>query len=170
MEQLVAEALAAGAVGFATSKSPTHVGYAGRPVPSRAASVEEITTLARALGRAGHGVLQATVGPGFFLNELADVQRETGRPVSWTALLGGMLGPDGHRGVLEQSRKLQEEGVEVIPQVSCRPLLFEFQWKAPFPFESMPLFKPVSEADHEGKKRIYADPEFRRRGYAQRRW
>src|SRR5262249_25480486 len=52
-------------------------------------------------------------------------------------------------------------GVRVIPQVSCRPLNFEFQFKAPFPLESMSLFKPVSEADFEGKKRIYADPEFR---------
>jgi N-acyl-D-aspartate/D-glutamate deacylase len=39
--------------------------------------------------------------------------------------------------------------------------MFEFQWKAPFPFESMSLFKPVSQADHEGRRRIYADPEFR---------
>jgi N-acyl-D-aspartate/D-glutamate deacylase len=72
-----------------------------------------------------------------------------------------MLGPDGHRGILEQTGKLQAEGVDVIPQVSCRPLMFEFQWKAPFPFESMALFRRVSEADHEGRKRIYADPEFR---------
>ena len=86
---------------------------------------------------------------------------ETGKPVSWTALLGGMLGPDGHRYVLERSAALQAEGVRVIPQVSCRPLNFEFQFKAPFPLESMSLFKPVSEADFAGKKRIYADPEFR---------
>ena len=33
--------------------------------------------------------------------------------------------------------------------------------KAPFPFESMSLFQPVSAADHDGKKAIYADPEFR---------
>jgi N-acyl-D-aspartate/D-glutamate deacylase len=81
--------------------------------------------------------------------------------VSYTALLAGMLGPDGHKGVLAQSQALQEQGVEVVPQVACRPLMFEFQWKAPFPFESMSLFKRVSEADHEGRKRIYADPEFR---------
>src|SRR6266852_3880092 len=38
MRALVAEALRAGAVGFATSKSPTHVGWEGRPVPSRVAA------------------------------------------------------------------------------------------------------------------------------------
>ena len=161
MRAIVAEAMAAGALGFATSKSPTHVGDAGRPVPSRAASLAEIETLADCLGEAGHGVMQATIGPGFFLSELATIARRTGRPVTWTALLGGMLGPDGHRGVLEQSASLQADGVAVIPQVSCRPLMVEFQMKAPFPLESMSLFRPVSQADAAGKKRIYADPEFR---------
>jgi N-acyl-D-aspartate/D-glutamate deacylase len=161
MRAIVGEAMAAGALGFATSKSPTHVGDAGRPVPSRAASLAEIETLADCLGAAGHGVMQATIGPGFFLTELAAIARRTARPVTWTALLGGMLGPDGHRGVLEQSAALQADGVAVIPQVSCRPLMVEFQMKAPFPLESMSLFRPVSQADAAGKKRIYADPGFR---------
>jgi N-acyl-D-aspartate/D-glutamate deacylase len=162
MRGIVTGALRAGAVGFATSKAPTHVGYAGRPVPSRVSSLAEIETLAGCLGEVGHGVLQATLGSGFFLTEFAAIQQRTGRPVSWTALLGGMLGPDGHRWVLEESDKLQRQGIEVVPQVTGRPLMFEFQFKAPFPFESMPLFKAVSEADLSGKKRIYADPEFRR--------
>src|SRR5882724_1426564 len=42
MERIVSEALRAGAVGFATSRSATHVGYEGRPVPSRAASMAEV--------------------------------------------------------------------------------------------------------------------------------
>ena len=81
--------------------------------------------------------------------------------MSWTALLAGMFGPDGHRGILEQCEKLQEGGAAVWPQVSCRPLMTEYQMKAPFTFQSMSMFEPVSAADHEGKKRIYADPEFR---------
>ncbi len=162
MRVLVLDALRAGALGFATSKSPTHVGDAGRPVPSRAATLDEIETLASALGEAGHGVMQATIGPGFFLDELTAIGRHTHRPVTWTALLGGMLGPDGHRLVLERSAALQAEGVAVIPQVSCRPLTVEFQLKAPFPLESMSLFRPVSQADHAGKRRLYADPDFRR--------
>ncbi len=162
MRAIVADALRAGAIGFATSKSPTHVGWAGRPVPSRAASLDEIRALAGSLGEVGCGLMQATVGSGFFLDEFAEIYRDTGRPVSWTALLAGMLGPDAHRYLLERSQSLQDEGVQVVPQVSCRPLMFEFQFKAPFPFESMSLFKQISAADFEAKKRIYADPEFRR--------
>jgi N-acyl-D-aspartate/D-glutamate deacylase len=161
MRALVAEALAAGAIGFATSKSPTHVGWEGRPVPSRAASLAEIETLAGCLADTA-GVMQATLGPGLFLDEFAAIQQRTGRPVSWTALLGGMLGPDGHRAVLERSAALQARGVRVIPQVSCRPLMIEFDLAAPFPLESMSVMQPVSRADREGKKRIYADPAFRR--------
>ena len=161
MRALVAGALADGAIGFATSKAPTHVGYAGKPVPSRAAALEEIEALAGCLGDAGHGVMQATLGPGLFLAEFEAIQRRTRRPISWTALLGGMLGPDGHRMVLEQSARMQAEGVTVIPQVSCRPLVVEFQMKAPFPLESMSLFRPVSAADFAGRRRIYADPNFR---------
>ena len=110
-----------------------------------------------------HSSIRSTRGRGFFLKEFEEIARATGRPISFTALLAGMLGPDGHRGVLEQTQKLQEQGVGVVPQVSCRPLMFEFQWKAPFPFESLSIFRPVSQAAPEQRKRIYADPEFRKK-------
>ena len=163
MRRLVDEALEAGALGFATSKAPTHVGYGGHPVPSRAASVDaEILELAGALGAAGRGVFQATIGPGLFLDQFETIARRTGRPVSWTALLAGIFGPEGHRLFLERCRKLQEEGAPVHPQVTGRPLMMEFALKAPFPLESLPCMKPVSAADREGKKALYADPDFRR--------
>src|SRR5207247_1878520 len=78
--------------------------------------------------------------------------------------VGQMRGlvPAGHRAVLEQSAALQARGVRVIPQVSCRPLMVEFQLKAPFPLESMSVMKPVSQADLAGRRRLYADPTFRR--------
>jgi len=134
MRALVREAIDAGAIGFATSKASTHIGYAGKPVPSRAAQFAEIEALARS----------------------------TGRPVTWTALLAGMMGPGSHRELLEKSRALIKQGLQVVPQVTCRTLNFEFQFKEPFIFESMSVFKPISVADFAGKLRLYGDPDFRR--------
>ena len=163
MRAIVAGALEAGAVGFATSAAPTHVGWEGRPVPSRLANLDEVRALMAPLGERGTGLLQATLGQGLFLNEFTTIASETGRPISWTALLAGAAGKGWHKGILETTGKQQEEGLLVVPQVSCRALNFEFQWKEPFPFESMKLFAAISAADADGKRALYADPDFRRR-------
>jgi N-acyl-D-aspartate/D-glutamate deacylase len=162
MRALVREAVDAGAIGFATSKASTHIGYAGKPVPSRAAQFAEIEALAGALGEAGRGIVQATVGRDLFFKEFESLARSTGRPVTWTALLAGMMGPGSHRDLLEKSRALVKQGLQVVPQVTCRTLNFEFQFREPFLFESMSVFKPISVADFSGKVRLYGEPEFRR--------
>jgi N-acyl-D-aspartate/D-glutamate deacylase len=162
MRAIVREAIDAGAIGFATSKASTHIGYAGKPVPSRAAAFAEVEALAGALGEAGRGILQATVGRELFFKEFETLARATGRPVTWTALLAGMMGPGSHRELLEKSRALVKQGLQVVPQVTCRTLNFEFQLKEPFIFESMSVFRPISVADHAGKVRLYGDPDFRR--------
>ncbi len=163
MRALVAEALEAGAIGFASSMAPPHMGYDGRPVPSRLADFEEIRRLCEPLRGHEGGVIQAALGPGLFFKELAELSNASATRVSWTALLADAFGPDGHRGVLEQHVALQADGVEVYPQVSCRPLQMEYQFSAPFPLESLDCMRPVLKADRPGKKEIYADPEFRAR-------
>jgi N-acyl-D-amino-acid deacylase len=163
MRAIVRDALEAGAIGFATSKSATHVGYAGKPVPSRLADFAEIRALAGALGETGKGVMQATIGKGLLFDEFAELARETGTHVSWTALLAGRIRRGvSHRDQLARSLDLLRQGYKVFPQVSPRPLNFEFQLKEPFPFESMSLFKPVSAGDLAAKRRIYADAAFRK--------
>ena len=162
MRSIVAEAIEAGAIGFATSQSATHVGYEGRPVPSRAAEISEIIAIAGALGDAGRGVIQATMGAGFAFDEFTAITETTGRPISWTALLAGVGAPGVDRMLLDQSIKLLDAGVPVHPQVSCRPLNFEFSMAEPFPFESMRLFGQISAAqDNNTKVKVYRDEEFR---------
>ncbi|MGK2915787.1 MAG: N-acyl-D-amino-acid deacylase family protein [Porticoccaceae bacterium] len=160
MRLIVADALAAGAIGFATSKSPSHVGYKGRPVPSRIASYAEIKALASTL-KGGKGMMQATAGRELWFDEYEQLAAENGITITWTALLAGMISADAHVKQLERTAELMAKGCNVVPQVTPRPLFFEFQFKEPFPFESLSVFKPVSAADFAGKKRYYADPEFR---------
>ena len=162
MRAAVAEALDAGALGFATSKSTTHVGFGGRPVPSRAADLDEVLEICGALADAGRGVVQATVGPGLFFEEFARIAERTGGTVSWTALLAN-TGEGTAEWMLGESAALQDRGLAVLPQASCRPLQFEFTFAEPFPFESMPHFGPISAAtDAAAKEAVYRDPEWRR--------
>ena len=162
MRALVREAIEAGAVGLATSKAATHVGFAGKPVPSRAAEFSEVEALASVLGETGKGMMQATIGRGLLFDEFAKLSRDNGINVSWTALLDGRSRRGvGYREQLARSMELIGQGYKVYPQVTPRPLNFEYQMKEPFVFESMSLFKPVSAADVAGRRRLYEDGGFR---------
>jgi N-acyl-D-amino-acid deacylase len=158
--RILREALDAGALGFATSRAGTHVGYDGKPVPSRLATPEEIIEIAGALGEVGHGVMQATVGRGLSHREFARIAELTGKPVSWTALLSGTPNQD-YRDELRKAAEVQARGLAVFPQVAVQPIQFEMSWKAPFIYEALRCFNPVSKADLEGRKAIYADAEWR---------
>ena len=163
MRELLRHGLRAGAIGFATSRAGTHVGYRGKPVPSRVAEIEEIFALAEVLGEEGLGVVQATAGRQLSFEQFAEINRLSGRTVTWTALLAGLaLGGGNHEDQLAQTDRLVADGFDVVPQVTPRPLNFEYQFKAPFPFEPMSTFKEVAAADFAGKRRIYAEPDFQR--------
>jgi N-acyl-D-aspartate/D-glutamate deacylase len=160
MRKIVEEGLDAGALGFATSKSTTHVGFKGKPVPSRVASYEEIETLASTLEGRG-AMMQATAGKELWFDEYAKLSEQFGITITWTAMLAGMVSPDAHISQMKRTADLAERGLPIIPQVTPRPLCFEFQFKEPFPFETMSTFKAISRADLEGKKALYADEAFR---------
>lgn len=160
MRDIVREALQAGAVGFATSKAITHWGYAGKPVPSRLAELDEIEELASPVGEVG-GMVQVNVGPGFYLKELSAIARRTGKWISWTAMLTGLFGPGGHRKQLDRTADLVEQGLNIIPQVACRPLNFEFQFETPFPFEAMPMFAELGAGTREARIARFSDPAWR---------
>jgi N-acyl-D-amino-acid deacylase len=160
MRAIVAEAMAAGAMGFATSKSPTHAGAGGRPVPSRLAELDEVFGVAEALGEAGRGLLQVTPGPGLFLDEMGQLSQRLGRPVTWTALLTGLGRPGSALELAERSASLPGE---VWPQVACRPLVMQVSLEDPFPLAQLPSFKEVLARPRAERAALYADPEWRAR-------
>jgi len=162
MRRIVGEALEAGALGLATSKLQAHVGFGGRPVPSRAADFEEVRALASTVKDAGHGMLQTTLGPGLLLEQLEQLAGETGASISWSALLAGSaFGKSGHKAQLAKSDEMAGRGLRIAPQVTPRPLNFEFQFREPTILEGMSFFKPVAQADFEGKQALYRDAAFR---------
>jgi len=161
MVRIVREAMDAGAIGFATSQALTHNAFDGHPVPSRKAAFAEIEALAAAMAAGGHGVMQATVGPTLFLDQLETLARANAIPITWTALFAGIAGKGSHRPLLARTHAERDEGLGIKPQVTCRPLNFDFDFLEPFPFESRPLFAPTLKADRRGKEAIYRDAAFR---------
>jgi len=162
MRATVVDAMRAGAIGFATSASPIHVGHAGRPVPSRFADEAELLAMADALAEAGQGVFHynGSREPAFDLHER--LQRASGRPVVWTPLLSGQLGRGGHRKSLVRAAEDAARGIAVIPQVACRPIVSEWSFAAPVILDTWELFRPAREAGGpDDLLRLYADPAFR---------
>lgn len=161
MKLLVKEALDAGAVGFSTSGSGSHVGYKGKPVPSRRSSFAEVQALTNVLGDAGRGVIQVNQGSSLFYEEFEAIHASSRRPLTWVALLAGYWGPGSHTKHLDQLAAYREKGIPIVPQVACRPIMIEFTFADPAPFITRKFFKPVAETDAGGRAKIYADPAFR---------
>ena len=165
MQTVVADAMAGGAIGFASSASPTHNGDQGRPVPSRVADLDELRHLLAPLRDAGRGVVALLPGGVVSNEQVFDLQREVGRPFTWTALLT-IKGYPYHEGVIAEHDAARAEGVEVWPQVSCRPLVFQMNLAEPFTLNMRQSFKELMGKTREERKEAYADESWRAKAWA----
>ena len=143
MCDLVDEAMAAGALGFSTSRTLLHRVPDGRPVPGTWADERELLAIADVLGRRGHGVYE--VAPRFErpganyegtrteVHWMAEINRRTGRPVTF-GLAQSNAGPELFRKILELVDEEGEHGGELRPQTTARGigLLFGLQHRTFF--------------------------------------
>jgi N-acyl-D-aspartate/D-glutamate deacylase len=122
MSALLEESLRAGALGFTTSRTTKHRTRDGRLTPGLSAGEPELFALARAMNRAGRGVLEVNsdFGPGEFeaLRAAAEIAR---RPLS-CLLVQVKNAPDLWRQTLDQVRAARAAGIEANAQVGCRPI------------------------------------------------
>ncbi len=161
MQAVVREAMAAGAMGFATSSSGTHNGDQGRPVPSRRADLAELEALLQPLHDLGKGVAALLPGEKIKHADVYGLQARIGRPLTWTALLT-VKGFPWHEGIIEDNDEARAQGGQVWPQISVRPLAFQMNLREPFTFNMAPAFAALM--DHPVAERIaaYRDPAWRR--------
>lgn len=155
MRGVVRDALDAGAIGFATSASPT-----GRRCPSRFAGAAETAGLLEELRDAGHGVASFVPGGAFDHAALYRLQPAVGRPFTWTALLA--LADGRHRDWAEIHRAGTAAGADVHPQVSCRPLVAQTTLLAPFALRA-PLLAELEGRSPLLRAAAYRDPAWRAR-------
>jgi N-acyl-D-amino-acid deacylase len=160
MVRVVDDALDAGAIGFASSWSPTHNGDHGRPVPSRLAGLDELTALLEPLRHRRRGVAALLPGGVLSHDQMFELQRHIGRPFTWTALLT-FAGSNYHEQVMADHAAARATGVDVWPQVSCRPLVFQMNLAEPFSLNTFPNFAALMDAPTEERTASYRDPGWR---------
>lgn len=161
MGAIVREAMDAGAIGFATSTSPSHNGASGDPMPSRLADDDELEALVGVLGELGRGIFMLTKGGGTSIEFLESLAARTARPVMVAALLHNSTNPDGVFDELDRICAARERGHRLYGQVSCCPLTMEFTLRAPYPFEGIAAWSPALTAAPEALAGVLADADFR---------
>ncbi|MGH8865469.1 MAG: N-acyl-D-amino-acid deacylase family protein, partial [Burkholderiales bacterium] len=122
MAVLLEEALHAGALGLTTSRTIKHRARDGRLTPGLSAGEPELFGLARAMKRAGRGVIEVNsdFGPGEF-DALRSAAAVAQRPLS-VLLLQVNNAPDLWRETRAQIHEARKSGLSVNGQVGCRPI------------------------------------------------
>jgi N-acyl-D-aspartate/D-glutamate deacylase len=164
MGELLEQALAAGALGFTTSRTIKHKAKDGRFTPSLSAHEPELFGLAAAMKRAGRGVIEVNsdFGPGEF-----EVLRAAGevanRPLS-VLLLQVNNAPELWRETRAQIHMARKAGLNVNGQVGCRPIGLTWGLETSTnPFSAHPAWIALSHlSPAERYERLERDPELRR--------
>jgi N-acyl-D-aspartate/D-glutamate deacylase len=163
MQRLVREALRAGAAGLASSFSPNHSGWGGKPMPSTLAGDEELKALASELGEAGRGIFVMATGARATPEYMEAIAAQTGRPAFMVTVLTmyNRAQPERALQYYERCAAALERGHEVYIHTSCQPLSFDFTLHEPYILYSHAAFDRVKAAAPQARAAIYRDPAFR---------
>jgi N-acyl-D-amino-acid deacylase len=128
MKRLVKEAIAAGALGFSTSRTVAHTAIDGEPVPGTFAAEDELFGIGSALGELGTGVFELApvgaagediIGPQKEVDWMRRLSAAIDRPVTF-ALLQVDSAPELWRQLMDESLRAVDEGADLWPQVAGR--------------------------------------------------
>lgn len=129
MQAVVTDAMAAGALGFSTSRTASHATPEGIPIPGTFAETEELVALARAMG--DRGLVQWVAGFGERdrsdaypevrreIAAMGRVNRESGRPVVASVFTHPLV-PTLHTRVLEGLDEERAAGAALRPMFNPR--------------------------------------------------
>ena len=169
MTAAVKEAIHAGAMGFSSSRSTTHVTPDNTPVASRIAEWSEVDRLVGAMGEVGAGIFQ--VGPDIsgglaqreFLARLKRVALESGRPVMFGTISSRQgENPNPWTYQLEYLDECAAAGARVWGQTTTRSINAIFSLKSYLPFDVLPAWRDLRLLPLAEQKRRLADPATRR--------
>ncbi|MGC8475158.1 MAG: N-acyl-D-amino-acid deacylase family protein [Acetobacteraceae bacterium] len=172
MARLAADGIAAGALGFSTSRTLNHRTLAGESIPTLTAEEAELAAIAAAVGATGRGWLQVISDFGAELEpEFAMLRRlaaASGRPMTMTILERDSK-PEEWRVLLGKIADANAAGLAMTGQVLSRPtgVLLGFELSQ-HPFVDCPSFRPLAGLPFPRRLAALRDPGMRARLLAER--
>lgn len=166
MARIVADGVAAGGLGFTTSRTMNHRTSRGEPTPTLTASADELVGIARGLGQLGRGVLQVVSDHMNTDEEFGTFRRmvaESGRPLSFS-LVQSPFDPESYREVLDRVDAARADGLAITGQVASRAIGLLFGLRCTLhPFMNNPVFAEIGHLPVSEQARIMADDGFKAR-------
>jgi len=169
MAEVLRDALRAGALGFSTSRAPTHHDGSGDPVPSRAAPDEELMALAEVVGQ-HEGTTLELILAGCLSTFTADevdlmtaMSLAANRPVNWNVLGVSALNPEGHVSRLAASATAAARGARVVALTLPHSMRVRLSFLTGFVFDGFPGWQPVISLPVPERIEALRDPAVRAR-------
>ncbi|HEX5097336.1 MAG TPA: amidohydrolase family protein, partial [Acidimicrobiia bacterium] len=165
MVEVLHRALDAGAMGFSSSQSHTHNDGEGEPVPSRAATREEMLALAGAV--ADHPGTQLELIISGCLNGFSDddielmasMSRLAQRPLNWNVLGVSQGGMHDHQ--LEASTRAAEQGGRVVALTLPQGMRIRLSFHTGFVLDGLPGWRETFALPVDQRMRVLSDPQRR---------
>lgn len=171
MVAVVDEAIAAGALGFSTSRTMLHRVPDGRSVPGTYATPDELFAIADVLAARGRGTFE--VAPRIGEREgddlattraelawMAEVNRRTGRPVTF-AVASVDTRPTLHSDVLRLVDEAAREGARLRPQSTARGIGILVGLCVRTPFDGVASWRELMALDEDERFAVVADDQRR---------
>ncbi len=166
MGRIAADGIAAGALGFTTSRTRNHRTSTGEFTPTLTAERAELVGIAEAVGATGAGVLQMVgdfVDVDHEFETLLEMMRASGRPLSFS-LAQSPLAPDQFRVLLDRLTAANAEGLTMRAQVAPRAVGLLLGLDCTLnPFMTNPVWREIAGRAAAEQSAVMADPEFKRR-------
>ena len=165
MQSLVRDAMQAGAIGFASSFSPNHSGWGGKPMPSTIAEDAELRVLVNVLGEERKGIFVMATGPRGTTEFMESIAAQTGRPAFMVTVLTmyNQAKPEQAMQHYERCAAALARGNEVYIHTSCQPLSFDFTLREPYLLYSHDAFDSTRAAPADKRAELYRQGSFRSR-------
>jgi len=160
MTRHVREAIKAGAIGFSTTRSPSHETSDDRPVASRKASWQELEALVGAMSEAGSGTLEIAMGDQGRENYplLKKLALDTGRPITF-GIFSRRSQPDVWRMGLDTLEQTAREGGRMFGQVHSRALNVLLSFETHTPFDKWEVWRDIRKLPLAQQKAALQNPE-----------